>query len=158
MSQSQSNIEPSKQRPFWRSLVSRYARRSTAKLPSRSTIYPSVRALFTKTSNHGSGKKPFRSHEKVLALARTRQAFFTELIPFSNGTKTFSFHCAYDLYRYLYTIGPHRRQLVQKIDFFLIGGMLGCGSRTQEVYEWTCGMLCECVSLRRLGVGISARD
>jgi hypothetical protein len=24
------------------------------------------------------------------------------------------------------------------------------------VYEWTCGMLGECVSLRRLGVGISA--
>jgi hypothetical protein len=56
-------------------------------------------------------------------------------------------------------IGPHRRQLVQKIDF-LIGGTLGWGSRktrTQEVYEWTCGMWRECVSLRRLGVGISVK-
>jgi hypothetical protein len=166
MSQSQSNIEPQfssaqaeQATPLLTVLPYDIREKIYAEiLPAHRILHPRVNALFKKASDHESGKKRFRKPEIVLALARTCQAFYTELIPFYYRSKTLSFHCAYDLYRYLYMIGPHRRQLVQKINFFLVGGTLGWGSRTtktQEVYEWACEMLRECVSLKKLGIGIS---
>jgi hypothetical protein len=47
---------------------------------------------------------------------------------------------------------------MQMIDFWLqsdIAFLEEYRTKTQEVYEWACEMLSKCVSLRKLGVGIS---
>ena len=125
-------------------------------LPFSSTLHPRVSDIFKVISNHEEGRsRKLRTHEKVLALGRTCQSFYTELIPFYYRTKTLSFSSAYDLYKYLYMIGSYRRQHLQRIDFWLKGVPSYWRVTTQEIYEWACELLSECRSLRRLGIGVS---
>jgi hypothetical protein len=77
-------------------------------------------------------------------------------VPFYYRTKAFSFNNAYDLYRYLYMIGPFRRQQVQRISFWLRGNISSRWTTpNQKVFEWASEMLSQCRSLHRLGIGVS---
>jgi hypothetical protein len=122
-------------------------------LPPPTTIHPKVDILFRSAEN---GRR-FRTHEKVLGLARTCQTFYAEFLPLYYHTNTFSFSSAYDLYRYLYMIGPYRRSCVRKIEFWLRAGIEHWWrTKAHEIYEWAAEMLSQCNSLERLGIGVSA--
>jgi hypothetical protein len=126
-------------------------------LPPSATIIPDVGEHFEVVKVLESGKLLFRSHETILGLARTCQTLYTDLVPFYYSNKTFSFESTYDFYQYLYMIGSYRRQLVQKIEFRLWAGFFNLEemtTKTEKIYEWTCGMLRECISLRKLGIGV----
>ncbi|KAE9380156.1 hypothetical protein N431DRAFT_552360 [Stipitochalara longipes BDJ] len=163
MSQPQSKIEPlfasspaSQTGPLWglppeiREVIYDHL------LPAPDTLHPAVDNIFIAVTSNKHGRSRFRTHETVLALARTCQVFYTELIPFYYRTKAFSFDNAYDLYRYLNMIGSYRRQQIQRIDFWLRPGISRFWTTSnQQVYEWTCEMLIGCRSLRKFGVGVS---
>jgi hypothetical protein len=125
-------------------------------LPLPKTIYPNVSTLFRSATKHENGLR-FRTHEKVLGLARTCQTFHTEFLPLYYQANAFSFSSAYDLYRYLYMIGPYRRSCVRTMEFWLRSGIEYCWkTKAYEVYEWAAEMLSQCHSLTRLGIGVSA--
>jgi hypothetical protein len=129
-------------------------------LPPSATIIPDVDEHFKVAKVLESRKLLFRSHETILGLARTCQAFYTDLVPFYYSSKTFSFESAYNLYQYLYLSGSYRRQLVQKIEFRLWAGFFNLEemtTKTENIYEWTCGMLRECISLKKLGLVFVSR-
>jgi hypothetical protein len=125
-------------------------------LPPKKIVHPKVRDLF-RSLEYGGDRKVYKRHEKVLALARTCQAFYADFLPIYYATKTLSFASAYDCYRYLYMIGDFRRSLVRKIDVWLIPGIEGSYIyKTREIYEWMVDVLKDCRNLKHLGVGVSA--
>lgn len=124
-------------------------------LPSNSILYPKVGYIFARVKEREINKRKDLTHERVLGLARTCQTFYMELIPFYYRTKAVSFGSAYDLYRYVNMIGPYRRQLVQKVDFWLRAGVHISDRATRRDDVWACEMLRQCCSLRKLGVGVS---
>jgi hypothetical protein len=119
-------------------------------LPSTATLHPNVDEIFRAIADHEHGRSRFQTHETVLALARTCQGLYAEVVPFYYRTKAFSFNNAYDLYRYLYMIGPFRRQQVQKVSFWLRGSISSRWTTpNQKVYEWASEMLSQCRSLHK---------
>ncbi|KAH6673529.1 hypothetical protein B0J14DRAFT_50361 [Halenospora varia] len=125
--------------------------------PKGTRLLPNVRNLFQIAERGEKGGKVYKRHEKVLGLARTCQQLNSDFLPFYFSSYTFSFQDAYDLYRYLYMIGPHRRRLIRSIEFHLRSGFLYSAMvmSNREVFLLACEVLADCKSLERLDVGIS---
>jgi hypothetical protein len=79
------------------------------------------------------------------------------MIPIYYGENTFSFTNAYNLYRYLYMIGPERRRWVRSVMFQLISGFRYSpkAMKTQDVFKLAFDVLADCTHLRKLHIGVS---
>jgi hypothetical protein len=79
------------------------------------------------------------------------------MIPIYYGENTFSFTNAYNLYRYLYMIGPERRRWVRSVMFQLISGFRYSpkAMKTQDVFKLAFDVLADCTHLRKLYIGVS---
>ncbi|CZR64424.1 uncharacterized protein PAC_14322 [Phialocephala subalpina] len=127
-------------------------------LPSLTVLKPHVSDHFRDAETRERTQRPFRTHEKgtVLGLARCCKQLHGEIIPIYYGENTFSFENAYDLYRYLYMIGPENRRWVRNIQF-LISGFRYSGKvmKNQDVFKLAFDVLADCLRLRKLHIGVS---
>ncbi|KAH8656119.1 hypothetical protein BGZ60DRAFT_148497 [Tricladium varicosporioides] len=125
--------------------------------PKGTKLLPNVHSLFQIAERGERGRKVYKQHEKVLGLARTCQQLNSAFLPFYFTSYTFSFPDAYNLYRYLYMIGPHRRRLIRSIEFYLRSGFLYSTMvmSNREVFLLATEVLADCTSLERLNIGVS---
>jgi hypothetical protein len=79
------------------------------------------------------------------------------MIPIYYGENIFFFINVYNLYRFLYMIGPERRRWVRSVTFHLISGFRYSpkAMKTQDVFKLAFDVLADCIHLRKLYIGVS---